>query len=673
MVKKFLSNVSDGYLKELLTFVRTKTFPKWAKIKELSPRNKELAKDKGVVWNIGEESGAVSDHLEMSGLFASAIVSYGKDKNDKLRLNRHISFPSIRLKPNLTSSHFRCNFSHSPKLFLEDTEINNEHPQIIKIRGGLSIESDFMGGARVVRTLSPSLDYPALIEKIEVTNISKDNALFSACERRGSHKQNRSHSLIEGDIEYCARLVDANGDFRSNKKIEVEKHLVPGATAVCYVVYYAARKGEVLNFNAEREIKERKKFTDTLFKTPALTSGNDEVDALFSHCLLRGAESIFATQSGLLHSPGGGKYYAAIWANDQCEYANPFFPYLGYKSAIEQAINCYRLFSKYIDNGECAPSSLVAGGTKPFGVAGDRGDTEMYFYGLCRFLLAAGNAALAEEFYPSLEKAADFILKKKSDDGVIFSDSDELENRFPAGNYNLSTNCLAYDGFVNMSRLSNAIGKDGSHYQKQAEDLKKAILSYFRAEVEGHDIYRYYKGNTELRSWICLPSIVGIDEAANNVYDALFSEKMLVESALKTASSSRITWDRSLLYALRGALLSNHPSAVKTLKEYAKSRLLGVHSPYPYEAYPEGNMAHLSAESVLFARAITEGMFALEALSFSKLRVRPKEKAKLSGIHFGGHQFEIDNMDELKIRIGSRSYSAEGKSVFDFATLNWES
>jgi len=30
-----------------------------------------------------------------------------------------------------------------------------------------------------------------------------------------------------------------------------------------------------------------------------------------------------------MHGPGGGRYYAAIWANDQAEYANPFFPFLG--------------------------------------------------------------------------------------------------------------------------------------------------------------------------------------------------------------------------------------------------------------------------------------------------------------------------------------------------------
>ena len=35
---------------------------------------------------------------------------------------------------------------------------------------------------------------------------------------------------------------------------------------------------------------------------------------------------------GRLHArpPGGESYYAAIWANDQAEYVNPFFPFLGY-------------------------------------------------------------------------------------------------------------------------------------------------------------------------------------------------------------------------------------------------------------------------------------------------------------------------------------------------------
>ena len=49
----------------------------------------------------------------------------------------------------------------------------------------------------------------------------------------------------------------------------------------------------------------------------------------FAFAKVRATESIFATKGGLMHGPGGGRYYAAIWANDQAEYANPFFGYLG--------------------------------------------------------------------------------------------------------------------------------------------------------------------------------------------------------------------------------------------------------------------------------------------------------------------------------------------------------
>jgi hypothetical protein len=43
----------------------------------------------------------------------------------------------------------------------------------------------------------------------------------------------------------------------------------------------------------------------------------------FAFAKIRAAESIYATKGGLMHGPGGGTYYAAIWANDQAEYATP--------------------------------------------------------------------------------------------------------------------------------------------------------------------------------------------------------------------------------------------------------------------------------------------------------------------------------------------------------------
>lgn len=45
---------------------------------------------------------------------------------------------------------------------------------------------------------------------------------------------------------------------------------------------------------------------------------------------IRACESIYETQGGPMHGPGGESYYAAIWANDQAEYINPYFPFTGY-------------------------------------------------------------------------------------------------------------------------------------------------------------------------------------------------------------------------------------------------------------------------------------------------------------------------------------------------------
>lgn len=61
-----------------------------------------------------------------------------------------------------------------------------------------------------------------------------------------------------------------------------------------------------------------------------------------------------------MHGPGGEAYYAAIWANDQAEYINPFFPFLGYGIGNESALNSFRHFARYM-NPEYTPipSSII--------------------------------------------------------------------------------------------------------------------------------------------------------------------------------------------------------------------------------------------------------------------------------------------------------------------------
>lgn len=55
-----------------------------------------------------------------------------------------------------------------------------------------------------------------------------------------------------------------------------------------------------------------------------------------------------------------------------------------------------------------------------------------------------------------------------------------------------------------------------------------------------------------MRSWICIPLTVGIDERAEATINALFSPRLWTENGLLTQAGSDTFWDRSTLYALRG-------------------------------------------------------------------------------------------------------------------------
>ena len=112
---------------------------------------------------------------------------------------------------------------------------------------------------------------------------------------------------------------------------------------------------------------------------------------------------------------------------------------------------------------------------------------------------------------------------------------------------------------------------------------------------------------------------------------------------------------------------------------YCKNRLLGSHCPYPFEAYPEGNRAHLAAESLLFARVVTEGLFGLRAVGLNRLRIKPQlsglcPSIKLSGIRLFSKQFDISaDSSGIKLEYDGKTYSTESReAVFDFNALRFE-
>ena len=162
-------------------------------------------------------------------------------------------------------------------------------------------------------------------------------------------------------------------------------------------------------------------------------------------------------------------------------------------------------------------------------------------------------------------------------------------------------------------------------YRKQASTLRKNIETYFGSTVEGYSTYAYYKGNDVLRSWICIPLTMGIDERKEGTIQALFSPRLWTENGLFTQAGSETFWDRSTLYALRGVYAAGETEkATEYLQRYSKTRLLGEHCPYASEAWPEGEQRHLSAESGLYGRIITEGVFGIRPIGFKSFILTPR-------------------------------------------------
>lgn len=475
--------------------------------------------------------------------------------------------------------------------------------------------------------------------------------------------------------------------FKKTENRSHEYKLKPKESCCFYCIYYAYQN-TIPDFSIQEEITARRNFIEEIFNSLKLETPIKELKAQFSHCILRGSESIFKTKNGLMHAPDGGNYYAALWTNDQCEYANPFFPFSGYPAGIEQSINCYSLYEKYMDKSDkpmrdkrALVTSIVAEGEDYWNGAGDRGDGEMYAYGISRFLLEMSDIKLIERFWDNLVWCLDFALSRKTNDGIIASDSDELENRFESGNANLFTSCITYDALGNAAILADITG-DHSHKEtwlKEQKNLKTAIESYFSANVEGFDTYRYYDGNTDLRSWICMPLTVEIFDRAEETVNALFSDKLYYDGMMRSTSAHDTTWDRSLLFALRGTFLAS--KAEKGMKEtinYCKNRLLGSHSPYPYEAYPEGNRAHLAAESLLFARVITEGLFGLKAVGLNKLRIKPQLSEKcpemtLNNIKLFSKCFDIrTGKNGITVIFNNNTYHTDSlNTIFCFDTCSF--
>jgi hypothetical protein len=585
----------------------------------LSGQNRwNLENDGSISWNVSQGD-AHSDNIEMSGRFISLIAAYGTDGNGKLTVSRQLVFPMLRTVPNDTHASTIYTFgSEAAPVIRINNRIIIEQVKRFMIRGMVIIESSNGNGVDIRRELFPSTDKPAAFERYTLTNNTRQTITVDV-ENFEKHTLSHPQKSVYGGYEISARST-GSGIYS----------LGPGENLVFGVVFSGRIiSEEPLQFDLDRELAQRQEFVDLMFENITFRSPDLVLDRMFDFAKIRAMESLFETRGGLVHSPGGASYYAAIWANDQAEYANPFFACTGYDDAIEASMVSWRWFARYMNpDYKPIPSSIIAEGKDFWNGAGDRGDQAMIAYGASRFALALGDRKSAEEIWPLIEWCLEYCNRKLNDAGVVESDSDELEGRFPAGKANLCTSSLYYDALISASALGRELGKPSrlvTGYSRMAKELKTNIENYFGADMDGFRTYRYYDGNEVLRSWICIPLTAGIFDRADGTIDALFSPKLWTDQGLLTQAGTSTFWDRSTLYGLRGVFAAGAiDRGIRFFSDYSGRRLLGDHVPYAVEAWPEGNQRHLSAESALYCRVVTEGIFGFRPTGLNSFSITPQ-------------------------------------------------
>ena len=579
------------------------------------------------------------DNLEMSGFKASLILSYSVSADRSLSLVRDVYWPGCRKRPNNTRGTFSYRFDEAkaPRL-LADGKLCGEIAENISFDGiwcSRSLSSD--GALRITRRVFPSVDKPAAIETVEVENLGSSP---------------RTVGFGKGFVDYALGCT-ARYEIRSQAFPSVDRTIAPGEKCLWTLGFSVRSVSEKdVDFDGAAELAARRRRVKELVAPCILETGIDEIDTAFHFAKLRAGESIFRTRGGLMHSPGGGSYYAATWCNDQVEYAGPWFAFTGDEVSLEASMTAYRHYIPFMGpRYEPIPSSVIAEGFDIWNKKGDRGDAAMYAYGASRFALAAGRRDWAEELLPGIRWTLEYCRRRLTKDGVVASDCDELETRLPAGNANLCTSSLYCDALRHAARIEAELGneEEAADYEARVLKMEEAIERHFGCEMRGFKTYRYYEGCEVLRSWIGIPLCMGIYCRAEGTAKALFSKALWNGEGMLSAEGDKkgVTWDRSVLYAFRGVFASGQGDLVfGKFLDYSRSRLLGEHVPYPVEAWPEGNMRHLSAESALYCRIVTEGLFGLDPVGFGKFDLKPYlpkgvERMTLRNIRAFGKVFSV--------------------------------
>ena len=423
----------------------------------------QIQNSESIVLNVSESNTPYNDHIEMSGEKTAVWIRYTIDTTRHLQLNRTVVFPSFRMEPNDTHASLMFNFTDEdlPRFFINNKPLRpaiinglftaglDDKVTAVLQYGIMQINSSIVTSKEhinITRKLFPSVDKAATIETVTFSN--------------------NGDVAVPVSMEYLLKIngTDSAQSFPRRHYVicsSINPHTVllqPKDSVVFGIAYQAADEPVVAIPDITTAEQARLHRLMLFAQNLQLETPDDVLNTEFEFAKRRIGESIYNTKAGPMMSPGGLRYYAAIWANDNAEYANPFYPFTGDSLGNAAAINTFNLFSKYMNpDYKPIPSSIIAGGDGYWGGAGDRGDQAMIAYGAGRFALAYGNKATAQKLWPLIQWCLEFSKRKKNKEGVIQSDNDELEGRFPAGEANLATSCLYYDALRSATKLGEVL------------------------------------------------------------------------------------------------------------------------------------------------------------------------------------------------------------------------
>jgi hypothetical protein len=472
-------------------------------------------------------------------------------------------------------------------------------PTAVTFNGLLTVEYPACEGLVAIRTVYPSMKNAVVVEQWQLKNITeKPITVDVTAMDRVTNATQRTQLVWSTQGAGATTLKPASVLMFSNCLRATVKD-APDANAPVDVPLEQAGRVRLI---------------EAAFSGPGrLETPEPQLDLAFALQKLHVLETPIETCKGVITHNGSLTYSPGVWANDPVEYSSPLFPFFGDPGLNEASMNMYRIWQDYCKSNGIVPFPGSFEHADLRLCQRERGDDAMVLYGLSKFLLFQGDRAAAQELWPLIEFAAASVLSHTTTNGIIASQTDEMEDRYQTGKANLSTSSLAYGGYCLAAALAKDLGKPAvaRDFETRAAALRKAIDVYFGAEVEGFNSYRYYDGNTTLRGWILLPLAMGITERQEATVAALLSDKLwphrMAGADILAESTRETEWGRETYYALRVLFKAGRTEeAIDLTRRVVKAQIFGERGPYPDE-----DAIDMLCPGSLYPRVFTEGLFGI--------------------------------------------------------------